>query len=111
MTGHAAAGPNPGATDDWLRPIDWLALIEGTRRALATLSVDDLEELAVRAQALLDSVAGRASVTALSDEAMRKVVAGHRALGDLLRATAGNLAVVRRRRDYRSQEMNPPWAR
>ena len=107
MVGQAA---NPGGTDDWL------AVIEETRQALATLSADDLEALAVRAQALLEHVAGRARAgrtkrTAPLEQDMQRVEAGHRGLGDLLRATAGNLAVLRRLRDRRSQEANPPWAR
>ena len=111
MTGHAEAGLSPGGTDDWPRPIDLPTLIEETRQALATLSADDLEELAVRAQLMLDGIDGPTRARTPRDEEIRRAAAGHRAIGDLLCATASNMAVLRRLRDRRSQEMNPPWAR
>ena len=65
-------------------------LIDETRRALATLNADELEELARRAEQL-----GRAT---LRGTEMRGLAARHRVLGELLEATSGNLRVLRRMR-------------
>jgi hypothetical protein len=123
MAGHEVAGPNPGATDDRSRLTDWLAILDDTRNALANLRAGDLEALAARAQAFLDEASSSAGLPAhraqvstarsapLQNEAMQKISAGHRVLGELLHATAGNLAVLRRSRGRHGEPEGLPWVR
>ena len=75
-------------------------LIEETRKGLATLRADELEELAQRAQQL-----GRAALQGMD---LREVVAQHRVLGEVLDATAGNLRVLRR---MRGESAESRWGR
>jgi len=76
------------------------SLIDETRRGLATLRADDLEELAQRAEQL--------SVSALRGMDLRELAAQHRVLGELLEATAGNLQVLRR---MRGESAESRWGR
>jgi hypothetical protein len=71
----------------------WRGLIAETRQALAALRVDELEALAARAEAMLAECGVASTVEA---EERAGLAAEHRLLGDLLRATDGNLAVLRR---------------
>jgi hypothetical protein len=75
-------------------------LIEEARRGLATLRADELEELVQRAQEL-----GRVAMPAKD---LRELGARHRALGELLDATAGNLKVLRR---MRGESAESRWGR
>lgn len=72
----------------------WRGLLEETRLALATLRADDLEALAVRAQAMFEAASERGPLVNGVERA--KVARQHRLLGDLLQATESNLEVLRR---------------
>jgi hypothetical protein len=95
----------------------WSGLIEQTRGALATLDVQDLEELAARAELMLDEAASLGAWGHGSGETERAgIVREHRLLGDLLAATGRNLEVLRRLgRDRRMlpacREVNRRWVR
>jgi hypothetical protein len=75
-------------------------LIDETRRGLATLRADELEELAQRAQQL-----DRAALRGMD---LRELAVRHRVLGELLDATAGNLLVLRR---MRGESAESRWGR
>jgi hypothetical protein len=79
---------------------DIAGLLAETRAALAHLRVDELEELAIRAEAMLATFHG----PTLNPVALRE----HRLLGDLLNATSENLRVLRR--TCGSAEGNSRWA-
>ncbi len=70
----------------------WIGLVEETREALAHLRTDELEALALRANAALEATA-----VPRGDD-WRELAARHRVLGDVLQATANNLNVLRRLR-------------
>jgi len=76
------------------------SLIDETRRGLATLRADELEELVQRAQQI--------SVPALRGNDLRELAARHRVLGELLDATADNLQVLRR---MRGESAESRWGR
>ena len=67
-------------------------LLEETRHALATLAADDLEELAVRAEGMLQSKISGAELVHLTRE--------HRLLNELLLATKRNISVLCRNIGY-----------
>jgi hypothetical protein len=86
----------------------WIGFVEETREALANLRTDELEVLALRAQAALEAT----SVPRGAD--LRELAARHRVLGDVLQATASNLNVLRRLRGqdgFRNPGGSTRWAR
>jgi hypothetical protein len=101
----------------------WIELIEETREALATLRVEELEALALRAEREFEladdarefertrerSQGGRAATGAVrGGESLRKLAASHRMLREVLEATAGNLSVLQR---MRNGGTNSRWER
>ena len=74
----------------------WLGLLEGTRLALATLSVDDLEALADHAERTFGRMQAGSRINIARD-----VMIQHGLLGDLLQETAVNISVLQRLRDAR----------
>jgi hypothetical protein len=86
----------------------WVELIDETRDALATLRVEELEALAMRAEREFE-LAEDAGVAAIrSEESLRELATNHRMLREVLEATAGNLAVLQR---MRNGEANSRWVR
>jgi hypothetical protein len=81
----------------------WIGLVDETREALGHLRADELEALALRAQQALD--AGASHLPSSGD--LRELAAKHRILGDVLRETERNIAVLRRLRSRNGEE---PWA-
>jgi hypothetical protein len=97
---------------------DWNELLEQTRRALATLRAEDLEELAARADCMLSATVGdewiRQRIPRPRTQELVDLTRQHRLLGDLLLATDRNLTVLRRlreRADEQSSRMRPRWER
>jgi hypothetical protein len=101
----------------------WVEMIEETRQALAELREEDLESLALRAERAFeiaeDAGQSRGPREAMqsgdpvnagirSAESLHELAARHRMLGEVLEATAGNIAVLRRLRDG---ETHPRWGR
>jgi len=77
---------------------DWAGLLQQTRRALSTLHAADLEELAIRAEKMLEA-STRFSSRVPGDaqpSGPRSLSAEHRLLGGLLLATRRNLDVLQR---------------
>ena len=72
----------------------WIGLVEETREALAHLRADELEALVSRAQQSIDS--GPHGMPGSAD--LRELAARHRILGDVLKETERNIAVLRRLR-------------
>jgi hypothetical protein len=103
-------------------PGEWIGLAEQTRQALANLRADELEQLAARAQRMLDA-SGRDEARGRGESDRRGAAAGgtarvgmlrqHRLLRDLLLATEKNMDVLRRVRSggARARETSSPWAR
>jgi len=98
----------------------WSALLEETRQALSTLHVEELEELAGRAECLLRATQDADAVRQRLPLPERKQMAGiarqHRLLGELLHATERNMAVLRPLRDrvggrHPAGEGNLRWVR
>ena len=98
----------------------WSGLVEETRKALATLRAEDLDELAQRAQTMFNQAEAPATSHSgllqtrpqISDEDRVRLNAEHRLLGDLLQATEKNLKVLRRLHDRAiSGEVDTQWAR
>jgi hypothetical protein len=90
-----------------------VGLLDQTRHALAYLRVDQLEALAARAERVFAAGANPGNPTLnpgrpILDGDLRTVAAGHRVLGELLEATARNIAVLRR---LRGEEVNARWGR
>ena len=99
---------------------DWNGLLEQTRQALATLRAEDLEELAARANCMLSATVGddwiRQHIPRPQGQELFDLTREHRLLGDLLLATARNLAVLRRLRGdavepIEGGRMRPRWER
>ena len=90
----------------------WCGLIAETRQALAHLRVEDLEMLAEQAEAMLAECGGVDGIGAQIDgEDRAGLAAGHRLLGDLLRATDANLELLRRLRSGVRAEGGRQWVR
>jgi hypothetical protein len=97
---------------------EWAGLLEQTRQALSTLRAADLEELAIRAEKMLDT-STRISSRPPGDPQpsdLRNLSAEHRLLGSLLQATRRNLDVFQRSRGNahsqdRAGEVNLRWVR
>jgi hypothetical protein len=80
---------------------DWGGLLAQTRRALATLRAEDLEELAARADCMLSATVGPDWIRQVPRPEAQELLGltrQNRLLGDLLNATGKNLAVLRRLR-------------
>jgi hypothetical protein len=81
---------------------DWSGLLAQTRQALATLRAEDLEDLAARADCMLNATVGddwiRQRIPRPQAAELRDLTRQNRLLGDLLVATDKNLAVLRRLR-------------
>jgi hypothetical protein len=101
----------------------WVEMIEETRQALAELREEDLEALALRAERAFEIAEDAGHFRGLgevaqsgdpvnagirSTESLRELAASHRMLGEVLDATASNIAVLRRLRDG---ETHPRWGR
>jgi len=79
-----------------------VGLLAETRAALTHLRADELEALAVRAEALI-------AACSYCHPFPQAIQQEHRQLGDLLAATGENLRVLRRRRS--NAEGSSRWAR
>jgi len=92
-----ALDKNPGANQ-------WSLLLDEARSALSTLRVEDLDELAARAECMLSATLDHDSIRQrlprLVERELLDVSRRHRLLADLLVATKGNLEVVHRLRGY-----------
>jgi hypothetical protein len=87
----------------------WEELLAATRQALSTLRAEELEELASRAEKMLEE-------TAPTTTAQAGLKAEQRLLGDLLSATDRNLQVLRRlcarkNASLAAEEGHRAWAR
>ena len=70
----------------------WIGLVEETREALAHLRADQLEALVTRVQQEFEG--GFEGAPRSAD--LRELAARHRILGDILKETERNIAVLRR---------------
>jgi hypothetical protein len=99
---------------------EWSMLLAETRHALETLSAEDLEELAARAECMLAATLGLDTVRQYLPRPqgtdLIAMTQQQRLLGDLLRATDQNLAVLHRLHNragdrHRAGEVNSRWVR
>jgi len=99
---------------------EWNVLLAETRHALETLCAEDLEELASRAECMLAATLGfdmiRQHLSRPQGPDLIAMTKQQCLLGDLLRATNQNLAVLQRLRNRagarpRTGEVNSRWAR
>ena len=98
----------------------WGELLQQTRCALTSLRVEDLEELAGRAECMLAATVGHEPIRQRMPRPQAQQLAGvareHRLLHELLIATGCNISVLRRisgddRTTMRAGEVKPRWVR